>query len=410
MENLSGAKRARFIILLGALTSLIPFTIDMYLPAFPNITEVFDTKASFVQLSLTACLLGLAIGQLVAGALSDMHGRRKPLILSLIVYVAASAACIFAPNIYIFIALRFAQGFSAAAGLVISRAIVRDVSDGPELTRLFALLMVINNLVPLLAPSMGGGILLFSDWKGVFFTLSVVGLILLLITAFRLPESLPLEKRVPSNLGATFSNFTSILKDRQFTGYALAQGLLIGGVFAYVSGTPFIYQNIYGVSPQAFSLLFGMNGIGLIIGSYAVGRFAHIISEKKFLETALYVATIAGTILLAVVIAEGPLWAVVVPIFFFVTSIGTVSTSSFSLAMESQSHAAGSASALLGLLPFVLGALAAPLVGAGGEETAVPMGLTIFSMCLLALLAYIFLVKRYEKKKLSAKRAVKQQA
>src|SRR5690606_13706787 len=167
-------------------------------------------------------------------------------------------------------------------------------------------------LVPLLAPSVGSGVLLFADWRGIFLVLTVLGIVLLLISAFRLPESLPLEKRVPSNLGSTFSNFASILKDRQFTGYALAQGLLIGGVFAYVSGTPFIYQNIYGVSPQAFSILFGMNGIGLIVGSYAVGRFAHVISEKKFSETALYVATIAGTILLAVVIAEGPLWAVVV--------------------------------------------------------------------------------------------------
>lgn len=394
MENLTGFKRARFVILLGALTSLIPFTIDMYLPAFPSLAIVFETNASAIQLSLTACLLGLALGQLVAGALSDMHGRRKPLIISLLVYAIASAACIFAPNIYIFVALRFVQGFAASGGLVISRAIVRDVSSGAELTRLFALLMVVNNLVPLLAPSVGSGVLLFGDWKVIFLVLTILGVILLLISAFRLAESLPEEKRVPSNLTSTFSNFASILKDRRFTGYALAQGFLIGGVFAYVAGTPFIYQNIYGVSPQVFSLLFGMNGIGLIIGSYAVGRFAYVVSEKRFLELALYAATIAGAVLLAVVIAEGPLWAVVVPIFFFVTAIGVVGTSSFTLAMETQSHAAGSASALLGLLPFILGAATAPLVGIAGEETAVPMGLTIFLMCLIALLAYIFLVKK----------------
>lgn len=394
MENYTGFKRARFVILLGALTSLIPFTIDMYLPAFPSLAIVFETNASAIQLSLTACLLGLALGQLVAGALSDMHGRRKPLIISLLVYAIASAACIFAPNIYIFVALRFVQGFAASGGLVISRAIVRDVSSGAELTRLFALLMVVNNLVPLLAPSVGSGVLLFGDWKVIFLVLTVLGVILLLISAFRLAESLPEEKRVPSNLASTFSNFASILKDRRFTGYALAQGFLIGGVFAYVAGTPFIYQNIYGVSPQVFSLLFGMNGIGLIIGSYAVGRFAYVVSEKRFLELALYAATIAGAVLLAVVIAEGPLWAVVVPIFFFVTAIGVVGTSSFTLAMETQSHAAGSASALLGLLPFILGAATAPLVGIAGEETAVPMGLTIFLMCSIALLAYIFLVKK----------------
>ena len=393
MESLTGLKRVHFILLMGALTSLIPFTIDMYLPAFPILATVYETNATSVQLSLTACLLGLALGQLITGALSDMQGRRMPLLISLSAYIVASVACIFAPNIYIFVLLRFVQGFAASGGLVISRAIVRDVSSGAELTRLFALLMVVNNLVPLLAPSVGSGVLLFADWRGIFLVLTVLGIVLLLVSAFRLKESLPPEKRVPSNLKSTFSNFAGILKNRQFTGYALAQGFLIGGVFAYVSGTPFIYQNIYGASPQAFSLLFGMNGIGLIIGSYAVGRFSHVWSEKRFLETALYGATAAGAVLLAVVLLEGPLWAVVIPIFFFVMSIGVVGTAAFTLAMESQGHVAGSASALLGLLPFILGAATAPLVGIAGENTAVPMGLVIFSMCFIALMAYLLLAK-----------------
>lgn len=393
MESSTGLKRVHFILLMGALTSLIPFTIDMYLPAFPILADVYETNATSVQLSLTACLLGLALGQLITGALSDVQGRRKPLLISLVAYIVASVACIFAPNIYIFVLLRFVQGFAASGGLVISRAIVRDVSNGAELTRLFALLMVVNNLVPLLAPSVGSGVLLFADWRGIFFVLTVLGIVLLLVSAFRLKESLPPEKRVPSNLKATFSNFAGILKNRQFTGYALAQGFLIGGVFAYVSGTPFIYQNVYGVSPQTFSLLFGMNGIGLIIGSYAVGRFSHVWSEKRFLETALYTATTAGAGLLAVVLLDGPLLAVVIPIFFFITSIGVVGTAAFTLAMESQGHVAGSASALLGLLPFILGAATAPLVGIAGEDTAVPMGLVIFIMCSIALLAYIFLAK-----------------
>ncbi|WP_033543733.1 multidrug effflux MFS transporter [Planococcus sp. CAU13] len=398
MKNLAGMKRSRFVILLGALTALIPFTIDMYLPAFPTLAEVYHTNASAVQLSLTACLLGLAFGQLVTGPLSDSLGRKKPLIIFLVAYAIASIACIFAPNIYIFIALRFVQGFAASAGLVISRAIVRDVSSGAELTRLFALLMVVNNLVPLLAPSVGSTVLLFADWKGIFLFLTLVGLVLLMISALRLEETLPPERRVPGNLAETFSNFSTIIKNRKFTGYALAQGLLIGGVFAYVAGTPFIYQNIYGVSPQVFSILFGMNGIGLIFGSYAVGRYSYVWSEKKFLEVALYAATAAGAVLLAVVLIDGPLWAVVIPIFFFVTAIGVVGTAAFTLAMEEQSRVAGSASALLGLLPFILGAVAAPLVGVAGEETAVPLGLIIFTMCLLALLAYLFLVKRLDTK------------
>lgn len=393
MESSTGLQRTHFILLVGALTTLVPFTIDMYLPAFPILADDYQTTASLVQLSLTACLLGLAIGQLVAGAFSDMHGRRKPLLISLLAYILASLACIAAPNIYVFVFLRFIQGFAASGALVISRAIVRDVSRGSELTRLFALLMVIGNLVPLIAPSIGSGVLLFADWKGVFLLLTILGIVLLVLSAFRLKESLPIENRVPSNLKSTIGNFAGILKNRQFTGYALAQGFLIGGVFAYVSGTPFIYQNIYGASPQTFSLLFGMNGIALIIGSYSVGRFTHIWSEKRFLEAALYTATVAGVILLGVFLMDGPLWAVVIPIFFFIMSIGVVGTSSFTLAMESQGHVAGSASALLGLLPFILGATTAPLVGIAGENTAVPMGMVIFSMCLIALLAYLMLAK-----------------
>ncbi|GEK58920.1 MFS transporter [Marinococcus halophilus] len=394
MNQLTGFKRARFVVLLGALAALIPLTIDMYLPALPDITASYETSASVVQLSLTACLLGLGVGQLVAGALSDVYGRRRPLIIALIVYIAASAACIFAPNIFILIAGRFIQGFAASAGLVISRAIVRDVSSGAELTKLFALLMLVNNLVPLLAPSIGSGVLLFTSWPGIFLTLSVLGTILLLITAFRLGETLPVDDRVPSNLGTTFSNFVSLLKDRQFSGYALSQGFMIGGIFAYVAGTPFIYQNIYGVSPQVFSILFGLNGLGLLLGTFMVGRFASVISEKIFLESGLVMAFIAGLALLVVVIFEGPLWGIVLPILFFVTSIGFVATSSFSLAMETQSHVAGSASALLGLLPFVLGAVTAPMVGIAGEDTAVPMGLTIFLMSALALATYVFMAKR----------------
>src|SRR5690606_27973207 len=217
VKSTTGLKRVHFILLMGALTSLIPFTIDMYLPAFPILADVYETNATSVQLSLTACLLGLALGQLIAGALSDMQGRRKPLLISLVAYAIASVACIFAPNIYIFILLRFVQGFAASGGLVISRAIVRDVSSGAELTRLFALLMVVNNLVPLLAPSVGSGVLLFADWRGIFLVLTVLGIVLLLISAFRLKESLPPEKRVPSNLKSTFSNFAGILKNRQFT-------------------------------------------------------------------------------------------------------------------------------------------------------------------------------------------------
>ncbi|KIL50962.1 MFS transporter [Jeotgalibacillus campisalis] len=389
----------QFAFLLGTLGALGPLTIDMYLPAFPMIAAELHTSASAVQLSLTACLLGLGLGQLVMGPLSDVHGRKKPLIIGLIAFLLASLLISFSPNIYFLIGARFLQGFSAAAGIVISRAIVRDVYSGRELTKFFSLLMLISNLAPILAPIAGSGVLLFTNWQGVFILLAVIGLVLASTIFIRFEETLPAEDRVPSNIGQTMKNFKSLLTDRQFAGYALAQGLMIAGVFAYVSGTPFVYQNVYGVSPQQFSLLFGMNGFGLIIGTQLVGRLTHVISEKTFLLIGLSQAFIVSTALVIAVLLNGPFISLAIPLFFFVMSIGIVSTSSFSLAMQTQGHIAGSASALLGLLPFLLGSITAPLVGIAGEQTAVPMGVIMFTTSSLALLSYFGLARRGEKKR-----------
>lgn len=394
VKNLTGTKRLQLALLLGSLALLGPFTIDMYLPSFPTIVKEYNTSASFVQISLTTCLLGLGLGQLIIGPMSDVQGRRKPMLIFLVLYLLASLTCAIAPNIYTFIGARFVQGFAAAGGLVISRAVVRDVYSGRELTKFFALLMLVSNLGPIIAPIAGGGILAVTNWTGVFFVLACVGLVLFLTVAWKLEESLPEENRVPSNFAQILKNFGSLLRDRQFAGYALTQGFIIAGIFAYVSGIPFVYQNIYGVSPQGFSLLFGLNGVALIIGSQLVGRYSDVISEKGFLKFGLLLSNLAGLLLLTALLLKAPLIAVVIPIFFLVASIGIIATTSFTLAMESQGHIAGSASALLGLLPFILGSLTAPLVGIAGEYTAIPMGVVIFLASFLAFLSYFGLVRK----------------
>ncbi|TDL30928.1 Bcr/CflA family multidrug efflux MFS transporter [Jeotgalibacillus sp. S-D1] len=401
MNTYTGKKRLQFALLLGTLGALGPLTIDMYLPAFPSIAGDLQTSASSVQLSLTACLLGLGLGQLVMGPMSDVHGRKKPLLIGLAAYLLASFLISLSSTIGFLIAARFLQGFAAAAGIVISRAIVRDVYSGPELTKFFALLMLVSNLAPILAPIAGSGVLLFTDWNGVFIVLGVIGILLFGIISLRLQETLPPSERVPSNILQTLKNFKSLLTNRQFAGYALAQGLMIAGVFAYVSGTPFVYQNIYGVSPQQFSLLFGVNGFGLIFGTQIVGRLSHRIPERQFLMIGLLQAGVVSTALLIAVLLDGPFISLAIPLFFFVMSIGMVSTSSFSLAMETQGHIAGSASALLGLLPFLLGSITAPLVGIAGEYTAVPMGAIMFTTSTLALLSYFGLARRSEKQPVS---------
>ncbi|GKW47241.1 putative MFS-type transporter YdgK [Planococcus sp. NCCP-2050] len=376
-------------LLLSMLGVLAPLNIDMYLPGFPLIAQDLDAHISSVQLSLTACLIGLAAGQIVVGPLSDAHGRRKPLIISVILFALSSLLCAVAPTIELLIAARFLQGFTAAGGVVLSRAVVSDVFTGREMTKFFALLMVINAVAPMVAPIAGGGILAlpFGGWESIFYFLSLLGLIMVVIVTLRLPETLPSEKRMPSSIGTSIRTMGSLFKARPFIGYALVVGLIHGGSFAYVAGTPFVYQEIYGVSPQVFSVLFGINGIAMILGSTIIGKFGGIVSEHRLLQGAAWVAVAATLILFIMTIIEGPLAALVISIFIYMIAVGMTFTSSFTLAMRDQGHRAGSASAVVGMLPLVIGSIVSPLVGIN-ELSAVPMGAILFGSSVLGLLAF----------------------
>lgn len=392
-ETPTGKGRLALAFLLGILAAFGPLTIDMYLPSFPQIAADLGTNASLVQLSLTACLLGLASGQLIIGPVSDAKGRRSPLLIGILLYIVASIICSTANHIAVLIAGRFMQGFAASAGIVISRAIVRDMFSGKQLTKFFALIMLINGVAPIFAPVVGGGILTFAEWNGVFIMLSILGALIALLVFFRLKETLPPERRTVNSVKHMVSNYGILLKDRRFMGFALVQGFMMAGIFSYVSGTPFVYQDIYEVSPQVFSILFGVNGLGIMFATHMVGRYAGVIPENTFLRTGIYIASVSALILLIMTIIEGPLFSIVIPMFLFVSSIGLIGTTSFALAMETQGERAGSASALLGLLPFILGSMAAPLVGIAGE-TAVPMGISMFVASLIALGSYHFMANR----------------
>ncbi|MFD1676366.1 multidrug effflux MFS transporter [Alicyclobacillus fodiniaquatilis] len=288
------------------------------------------------------------------GALSDVHGRRKPIIIAMMIYCLSSLGCAFAPNIEVFIALRFIQGFAVSAG-TISSAIARDTYNGTELTKFFSLISVMSSVAPLLAPLAGSAVISFTKWEGVFYLLGMLGFVLSITTIWRLKESLPVQKRIRSNLFDMFLNFKTLLGNQVFMGYVLAQGFLFGGVFAYVAGTPFVYQKIYGVSPQVFAMLFALNGIVLISASQVVRKLAGRISEHRILHFGLGLSLIATITLLVVVLIHGPLFSLMIPLICYVASMGTIGPVSFTLAMESQGHIAGSASALLGVIPFLLG-------------------------------------------------------
>mgnify|MGYP001635136228 CR=1 FL=1 len=397
-HNPKGKERLILALLLGMLATLGPLNIDMYLPSFPSIASDLETSASMVQLSLTACLIGLAFGQLVIGPISDAKGRRKPLLISILLFAGASFLCAVAPNITTLVIARFLQGATASAGVVLSRAVVRDTFSGRELTKFFALLMVINAVAPLVAPIAGGGILLFpsASWHWIFISLGIIGLIIFLIVFLKLKESLPVEKRRPSSLKSTFRTMAELSTDRSFISYALIVGLVHGGSFAYVSGTPFVYQGIYGVSPQVFSILFGINGLAIITGSTIVGRLGGKVTEKKLLKIAVTVAASSTLFLLLMTIIKGPLALIVIPIFIYMLSMGMVLTSSFTLAMEFQGHRAGSASAILGMLPLVVGATVSPLVGLN-ESTAIPMGAILFVTSFIGFTLFFTVANRDEK-------------
>jgi DHA1 family bicyclomycin/chloramphenicol resistance-like MFS transporter len=384
----------RSALMLSTFSALGPFTVDMYLSSLPQMMNYFSTTASLIQASLTASLLGLGLGQLVTGPLSDVYGRRKPLLISMVLYFLASIACAFSPNIAVFIALRFIQGFVASAGLVISRAIVRDRYSGVEMTRFFSLLTMISSVAPLISPTLGSTVTSFTSWIGVFIFLGLLGILLTALTTWGIKESLPVGQRVPSNFKKLFRNYNSLLRNRIFMGYALINGILFAGVFAYVAGTPFIYQNLYGVSPQLFSLLFALNGLGIILGSQLVKQLAGRLTAHKIFQVGLQLAFITTVTILIVVFSHGPLFALFVAIFLFAVSIGIIGPVSFTLAMEGQGHIAGSASAVLGTLQFGLGALSSPLVGIAGEYSALPFAITIFATSVLAIIFYLILVRR----------------
>lgn len=392
-SNLGG--KARFALILGGLTAFGPLSIDMYLPALPQLTDELGATSSQAQLTLTAVLLGLAFGQLIAGPVSDSIGRRTPLLVGLTLYIVVSVLCALSDSVYGLAALRALQGFGAAAGMVIARAAVRDLYSGTEAARFFSSLMLVTGLAPILAPVIGGQVLAHTNWRGVFVVLTALAVVLLVVTIFALPETKPKEWRQPADLGSTFRTFRRLLSEPSFLGNALAAGLAMAAMFAYVSGSSFVLQDIYGMSPQTYSIVFGMNAIGLVGAGQAnarlVGRFA---SESQLLLIALSSASTAGAVLVTAAAVGWPLPVLLATMFVMIASLGFVLPNTTMLALADHREVSGTASALLGVSQFIVGALAAPLVGLGGVGSPLPMAMVMFGVVLAATVVYLTLGRR----------------
>lgn len=389
-------------LLLGGLTATPPLAMDMYLPSLPEVTDSLRAPAATVQLTLTACLLGMALGQLVVGPMSDRWGRRRPLLAGLLVYVVATALCAVAPTVEFLVGFRLVQGLAGAAGIVIARAVVRDLYDGVAMARFFSTLMLVGGVAPIVAPLIGGQILRVTDWRGVFVVLTAIGALLAALVWVKLPETLPAAERHTGGVADALHSMRRLLADLPFTGYMLTGGFAFAALFAYISASPFVVQEIYGASPQTFSLLFGVNSVGLVVvgqinGKVLVGR----VGLDRVLGVGLLVVTAAAAALLLMttgVFGEVGLFPVAAGLFVLMSAMGVALPNAQSLALLRTRHSAGSASALLGTSSFLIGAVASPLVGMAGEDTAVPMAVVQLAAALVALVCFMAMCRPWNKR------------
>lgn len=386
--------RAKYALILGGMTAFGPLSMDLYLPAFPAIAEGLHASAAEVQLSLLACTSGLALGQLVMGPLSDTLGRRRPLLVGLGIYVLASVLCALAPSAYALAGMRLVQGFGGAAGIVIARAVVRDLFSGVALAKFFSMLMLVVGVVPILAPVVGGQLLQLTSWRGVFVTLTAIGALLLAVAIFALPETLPAEQRQPGSLGITLRTFGDLLRDRAFVGFALSASLAFAAMFAYISGSSFVLQNVYGMTAQTFGIVFAVNAIGIVAVGQLNGRLVGRADPRKMLAIGLCCNLLGALLVVLSVLADVGLVGLLPGLFVTVASVGLVMPNATALSLSGRPATAGSASALLGVLQFMVGGLASPLVGAAGSHTAVPMALVMGALSLAAVLVYLAMARR----------------
>lgn len=382
---------ALFIVTLALLSAFGPFVTDMYLPALPSLSEAFGTSDFWVKMSMSICMIGLAVGQIFVGPLSDKYGRRGPLMFSMWLFVLSTAGCVFATDIYFFVLMRFFQGVAGAGGIALSRSISADNYTGLELARFLAMIAAVHSVAPVAAPIIGGITLSFFSWRVIFVCLLVLGVVLMGLS-YRIKESLPKNRRSNLSAIAIFSLYKNVVYDKVALFYILQQGAMAIILFAYICSSPFIFEDMYGVKPIVFSCIFAANAIAIAVG-------AMISSKFRRRRTAVVVSGIgifAGAILESVMIVSGQnIYLVEGMLFVMLAFFGLAAPAAAAIVLDSQHKNAGTAAALLGALPFAAGSLAAPCIGMG--DVAVDFSIVIISGgALSAVLALI--ARNYQKK------------
>lgn len=374
---------ARLTLVLGALTAFAPFATDMYLVSFPALAASFHADSGQVQLGLSLFFVGLAVGQLFYGPLIDRYGRKLPLLAGTAFFAATSFLIVFAPDIESFIALRLLQAIGGCAGMVVSRAIITDLFDERETARILSLMMTVQGLAPILAPVLGGYILIFADWRAIFLFLAVFGAICFAAASTLLPETLPRQKRQRMNLVGVLTIYVHLLGQRRFIAPTLAGSLSLGSIFAFISGSPFVFMEIHQISPQHYGWLFGANAFGMIVAAQLNRFLLNRLAPSKVLAGALGVQIVAIFVAL-VTLTSGSLFVLLSSLWISLATIPLVAANATALGMAASGKHAGSASALVGVLQFGVAGIVSALVGVLHDGTALPMVGTIFACGLLA--------------------------
>ena len=392
-DSLTSRQRFVYVIILGALTALGPFTIDLYLPAFPAVQRELFTTEAVVQLTLTATTIGFAVGQLVVGPLSDRVGRRLPLLIATALHIAASIAIVLAPDVLWVGIFRLVQGIGAAGGAVVAMAMVRDLFGGLPLVRMLSRLALVSGLAPIVAPFIGSQLLRFVDWRGIFVFLTSYGIIVFVLAVIFLVETLPPARRAELGHSSMRERYRSLFSDRIFVGTIIIGGMTFTGLFSYLSSSPFLFQGVYDFSAQEYGLLFGINSLGIVAGVQTSSRIVKYIGPQWILLSASSGMLLSATLILVLDSAGVGLFGVLIPLWFFIMSCGFAFPMQQVLALNNHGAEAATAASLMGAVNFGLAGLISPIVGLFGVRNAVPMSVLMMTTSVIGILVMLFIVR-----------------
>lgn len=394
-DRFVGRRYVKLVLVLGSLSAIGPLTIDAYLPALPDISRQLQATDAQAQLTITGLLIGLGLGQLVIGPLSDAVGRRRPLLLGLLGHALMSVLCALAPTITILAVTRTLQGVAGAAVAVVSMAMVRDLFVGIRAAQMLSRLTLVLGLAPILAPSLGSLLLKITEWRGIFAALALAAISLLVLAFKALPETLPVERRRPAKISSSLAAYRSLFSDKTFLAMVGVAGLMFAMLFTYISGAPFIMQELYGLTPGQFGVAFSANAFALILMTQLNPILLKRFDPVRVISGAVVLALVASTALLIITKLEvGGLLGIMIPLWFVLAAGGLSFPNAPAIALSRHGDAAGTAAAMLGSAQFLIGGAVAPLVGIFANGTAVPMATIMIATTLLACLLMI-VVRRH---------------